>query len=286
MITERNTSPRKAFRFAPKAFEQDASLENASCSDSKEEQAVLSGVRPVLELLEREPERIDAVLVRKGKRSQDTDRILDLCRTARVRFILADTQSLDRFCPAGHQGVAARLFEAGFTEFADLLTDVTDAPLPLILVLDRMQDPGDAGTPACTLYVMGGAGLVIPRYNGIFLGAGARRTAAGVLERLPAAKVMNIARALGEARDTGFLIYGAAFGEGNLDTSTTHLHTPALFVLGNGEHGIHPQVTKRYHHLLHIPMLWTFDSPNVTQAGGILTSCFTRQRLEKNPSGE
>lgn len=43
MITEKNTSPRKAFRSAPKSVEQDASLENASCSDSKEEQAVLSG---------------------------------------------------------------------------------------------------------------------------------------------------------------------------------------------------------------------------------------------------
>ena len=155
MITEKNTSPRKAFRSAPKTVEQDASLENASCSDSKEEQAVLSGVKPVLELLEREPERIDAVLVRKGKRSQDTDRILDLCRTAKVRFTLADAQSLDRLCPAGHQGVVARLFEAGFTEFADLLTDATDAPLPLILVLDQVQDPGNAGTLARTLYAMG-----------------------------------------------------------------------------------------------------------------------------------
>ena len=242
MITEKNTSPRKAFRSAPKAFEQDASLENASCSDSKEEQAVLSGVKPVLELLEREPERIDAVLVRKGKRSQDTDRILDLCRTAKVRFTLADAQSLDRLCPAGHQGVVARLFEAGFTEFADLLTDATDAPLPLILVLDQVQDPGNAGTLARTLYAMGGAGLVIPRHNGTFLGAGARRAAAGALERLPVAKVMNIARALDEARDAGFLIYGAAFGEGSLDAFTTRLHTPALLVLGNEEHGIRPQV--------------------------------------------
>ena len=262
MITEKNTSPRKAFRSAPKSVEQDASLENASCSDSKEEQAVLSGVKPVLELLEREPERIDAVLVRKGKRSQDTDRILDLCRTAKVRFTLADAQSLDRLCPAGHQGVVARLFEAGFTEFADLLTDATDAPLP------------------------GGAGLVIPRHNGTFLGAGARRAAAGALERLPVAKVMNIARALDEARDAGFLIYGAAFGEGSLDAFTTRLHTPALLVLGNEEHGIRPQVAKRCHHLLHIPMLRTFDSLNVAQAGGILTSCFARQHLEKNPSGE
>ncbi|MFR6519556.1 MAG: TrmH family RNA methyltransferase [Bilophila wadsworthia] len=279
MITEKNTSPRKAFRSAPKAFEQDASLENASCSDSKEEQAVLSGVKPVLELLEREPERIDAVLVRKGKRSQDTDRILDLCRTAKVRFTLADAQSLDRLCPAGHQGVVARLFEAGFTEFDHSRTH--GRSLPLILVRSGVDPAGPART-----YTMGGAGLVIPRHNGTFLGAGARRAAAGALERLPVAKVMNIARALDEARDAGFLIYGAAFGEGSLDAFTTRLHTPALLVLGNEEHGIRPQVAKRCHHLLHIPMLRTFDSLNVAQAGGILTSCFVRQHLEKNPSGE
>ena len=98
--------------------------------------------------------------------------------------------------------------------------------------------------------------------------------------------LVNIARALDEARDAGFLIYGAAFGEGSLDAFTTRLHTPALLVLGNEEHGIRPQVAKRCHHLLHIPMLRTFDSLNVAQAGGILTSCFARQHLEKNPSGE
>ena len=31
---------------------------------------------------------------------------------------------------------------------------------------------------------------------------------------------------------------------------------------------------------------FNIDSLNVAQAGGILTSCFARQHLEKNPSGE
>lgn len=255
---------------------------SAAPQDDGEGQAVLSGVKPVLELLEREPERIDAVLLRKGRRSQDTDRILDLCRAAKVRFTLTDAQSLDRLCPAGHQGVVARLFEAGFTDFSDLLAQAPDAPLPLVIVLDQVQDPGNAGTLARTLYALGGAGLVIPRHNGAFLGAGARRAAAGALERLPVAKVMNLSRALDEARDAGFVIYGAAFGEDSLDAFTARLHTPALLVLGNEEHGIRPQVAKRCHHLVHIPMLRDFDSLNVAQAGGILTSCFARQRRQPN----
>ncbi|WP_300686472.1 RNA methyltransferase substrate-binding domain-containing protein, partial [uncultured Bilophila sp.] len=133
---------------------------SAAPQDDGEGQAVLSGVKPVLELLEREPERIDAVLLRKGRRSQDTDRILDLCRAAKVRFTLTDAQSLDRLCPTGHQGVVARLFKAGFTDFSDLLAQAPDAPLPLVIVLDQVQDPGNAGTLARTLYALGGAGLV------------------------------------------------------------------------------------------------------------------------------
>ena len=154
---------------------------SAAPQDDGEGQAVLSGVKPVLELLEREPERIDAVLLRKGRRSQDTDRILDLCRAAKVRFTLTDAQSLDRLCPTGHQGVVARLFKAGFTDFSDLLAQAPDAPLPLVIVLDQVQDPGNAGTLARTLYALGGAGLVIPRHNGAFLGAGAGRAGGRVV---------------------------------------------------------------------------------------------------------
>ncbi len=285
MSTDKITSRRPFRSTAAPAADRDTNREikdsSAETPSTDEGQAILSGVKPVLEMLEREPERIDAVLIRKGRRSQDTDRILDLCRNAKVRFTLTDAQGLDRLCPAGHQGVVARLFEAGFTEFSELLTSAADAPLPLILVLDQVQDPGNAGTLARTLFAMGGAGMVIPRHNGTFLGAGARRAAAGALERLPVSKVMNVARALDEARDAGFLIYGAALGEGSLDAFTTRLHTPALLVLGNEEHGIRPQVAKRCHHLLHIPMLRSFDSLNVAQAGGILTSCFARQHLEK-----
>lgn len=249
--------------------------------EGDDERAILSGIKPVLELLEREPERIDTVLLRKGRRSKDTDRILDMCRAAKVRFNLTDAQALERLCPAGHQGVVARLFEAGFEEFSTLLEKALEAPLPLILVLDQVQDPGNAGTLARTLYAMGGAGLVIPRHNGAYLGAGARRAAAGALERLPVAKVMNLSRALDEAKDAGFQIYGAATVEGSIDAFTTPLHTPALLVLGNEDHGIRPQVAKRCHRMIHIPMLRDFDSLNVAQAGGILIGCFARTHLEK-----
>lgn len=248
---------------------------------AEQQTPVLSGFKPVCELLERDPARIDTVLVRKGRRNADTDRLLDLCRAAGVRFLLTDAAALDRLCPTGHQGVAARLLATTFTDFDEMLIQAADAPLPLIVALDQVQDPGNAGALARTLYALGGAGLVVPLHNGVYLGAGARRAAAGALEHLPVARVTNLARSLAEAARAGFMIYAAA-STGQADERsafTEPLRLPAVLVLGSEEHGLRPLVRKQCDQALFVPMLRDFDSLNVAQAGGILIASFLQQHL-------
>ena len=235
---------------------------------------ILPGVKPVAELLEREPGRVDTVFLRKGRHGKEADDILDLCRRHNVRFQLTDAAALDKLWQGQHQGVVARLFEAGFVDADDLLATAPSAPLPLIVALDQVQDPGNAGTLARTLYALGGAGLMVTKHNGAYLGAGARRAAAGALERLPVAKVTNLSRALDAAEEAGFHIYGAATSEHSVNALTTTLVTPAVLVLGNEDHGLRLQVQKRCQTLLHIPMARDFDSLNVAQAGAILISRF------------
>lgn len=248
--------------------------------DAGDGSPVLCGLKPVLELLETHPERIDAIWLRKGRRSPETQHILDRCRAAGIRFSLTDATSLDRLVGerAQHQGIAARLFATGFADFSNLLATGAVAPLPLLVVLDQVQDPGNAGTLARTLHALGGAGLVVPRHNGVYLGAAARRAAAGALEQLPVAKVMNIGRAMTEARRAGWHVYGAAgeTGETNVNALAAALRLPALLVLGGEEKGLRPHVREKCDELLRIPMLRPFDSLNVAQAGAILIACFAR----------
>lgn len=272
-----NTDTRR-FDGKKRAFSRQAPLSRKapSASEAAAEPVVLSGLKPVLELLENDPTRVDTVLVRKGQRSRETEKILDCCRTAGVRFFLTDIAELNRLSPAGHQGVAARLFDAGFTAWEDLLTEAATAPLPLIAALDQVQDPGNAGTLARTLYALGGGGLIVPKHNGAYLGAGARRAAAGALERLSVTRVTNLSRALDQAAEAGWHIYGAACIPGSVNALTQPLLLPAVLVLGNEEHGPRPQVLKRCRTVLSIPMARPFDSLNVAQAGGILISCFAR----------
>ena len=182
--------------------------------DGVQEAPVLPGIKPVLELLESTPERVDAVFLRKGRHGRDMERIVDLCRGAGVRFSLLDPASFTRVYDGRSQGVVARLFEAGFADLDEMLAKVMDSPLPLVVALDQVQDPGNAGTLARTLYALGGAGLVAPRHNGVYLGAAAAKAAAGALERLPVSKVANLGQAVDSAKQCGFTIYGAASGYG------------------------------------------------------------------------
>lgn len=334
--------------------------------------SILPGVKPVLELLESDPGRVEAVFIRKGKRGREVDRIVELCREARVRFTFAEPHALDRLFASGqaigqsigqaeaepgrpepaeddlfadddaawdilegggpndgpadgadddagdaprpgqreradhsprasrpshssHQGVIARVFDAGFADLGDILRDAPDAPLPLIVALDQVQDPGNVGTLARTLYALGAAGLVVVRHGGAALGGAAARAAAGALEKLPVAKVTNLARALDEADEAGYTVYAAGGaaggatggtgaggdgrpGSGPRNPFTEPLRTPAVLVLGNEDTGIRPNVAKRCHFTLAIPMARDFDSLNVAQAGAILVGCFAARR--------
>ncbi len=238
---------------------------------------ILPGMKPVLELLERDPSLVDIVYVRRGRVSKESARLLDLCRAAGVRFSLVEDSVLARVAgSAGHQGVAARLRETGLTDWDELLDAAPQAPLPLIVALDQVRDPGNVGTLARTLYALGAAGMVLPRHNSAFLGPGARRSAAGALERLPIAQVANLGRAVDDAARRGFFTFAAQRAERALDPLRAALPLPALLVLGSEEDGIRPGVAKRCADSLCIPFLREFDSLNVAQAGAILVSCFAR----------
>ena len=252
--------------------------------EDRDEGFLQPGIKPVTELLLATPEKIDTVFVLKGKKGQDTDQILDLCRKAGVRFSLVDESFLTRLWSGRHQGVIARLFASGFMELDEILALAVDEPLPLVVALDQVQDPGNAGALARTLYALGGAGLVVPRHNGVYLGAAAAKIAAGALDKLAVAKVTNLAQALDAALDAGYTVYGAnaltasdpeALSE-SVFSFTPRL--PALLVLGSEEAGLRPIIRKRCSAFISIPFAREFDSLNVAQAGAIIISAFASAR--------
>lgn len=251
-------------------------------SDNHEDTAsgVLPGVKPVAERLSSAPEQVDSVLIRKGKRGAEVSKITDLCKKNKIRFTFVQDHSLDKLFSGNHQGVVAKIFEAGFKSEDEVLSEALETELPLVVVLDQIQDPGNAGTLARTIYGIGAGGMIIPKHNASFLGAAAAKASAGALGKLPVAKATNLARTLELAKEMGYFVYGAEYKEGSENLYKAKLHTPAILVLGNEEKGIRPNVAKRLDVSLHIPMAHGFDSLNVAQAGAMMLSQFLATKCD------
>jgi 23S rRNA (guanosine2251-2'-O)-methyltransferase len=246
----------------------------------------LPGIKPVLELLQNAPERIDCVFIRKGRRDNLSSTIIDLCRERKVRFNLLEDSVFLRLYKGNSQSVLARLFEAGFSPLEDLLTLAKNAHqdsqkngqksecLPVLVALDQVVDPGNVGTLARTIYALGGAGLIIARHQGAFLGPTALKAAAGALQKLPVSKVTNLAQALDKAEQEGFNIYGASAESAAVNVFDFVPELPAILVLGSEESGMRQGIAKRCSTLLRIPMYRDFNSLNVAQAGAIILAQF------------
>ncbi|MBQ7739268.1 MAG: RNA methyltransferase [Desulfovibrionaceae bacterium] len=247
---------------------------------------ILPGLKPVIEALETIPKKIDQVLLRKGFENRDTRYIQSLCQQNGIKLSRIDPLVLDKLCrrkadlpPAAHQGVAARLSAIEVVDLNVLVAALESVPLPLILALDQIQDPGNLGTLARTLYTLGGCGLLVPLHNTAALSIAAERSAAGALEKLPVCRVANLAHALDDLEEMGLTIYGSTLDKTNsLDAFTTEFNFPAVLVLGNEAKGLRPGVAKRCQFNIYIPQARVFDSLNVAQAGAILLGVAWAQR--------
>lgn len=241
---------------------------------------ILPGIKPVTERLKSDPGQVDSVLIRKGKGGHDVNFIADICKKNKIRFMFVQNEVLDKLFDGNHQGVIAKIFDAGFLDEETVLEMGLQAHLPIVLVLDQIQDPGNAGTLARTLYGLGGGGLIVPKHNASFLGASAAKASAGALGKLPVAKATNLSRTLELAKDMGYFVYGAYMGDNAENLFTAKLHTPAILVLGNEDKGIRPNVGKRIDISLSIPMQNDFDSLNVAQAGAMILSQFVAKSFK------
>lgn len=234
------------------------------------------GRKPVQELLLATPEQVDLVYVQADVRSHALARIVDVCKSRKVRYRLVAAQDMARLCSGNHQGVLARVFQPGFSDLAAILNLGRSSPLPMLLALDQIQDPGNVGVLARTFLALGGGGLILPKNRSAALGAVAAKTSAGALRKLPVTHVVNLARALEQCACAGYAVYGATVAMHGENIFSFAPRFPAVLVLGNEDKGVRPGVLKRCDREIFIPMPGAMQSLNVAQAGALCLGLFAR----------
>jgi len=185
-----------------------------------------------------------------------------------VAVTLADVSDLGRLVPndAPHQGVVIEVEPLDDAWFDDILHNAPDRAV--LLVLDQVTDPHNVGAILRSTAAFGAIGIVTqdrhsPPESGVVA-----KAASGALERVPWARVVNLARALEEIGNAGFWRIGLA---GDADTDLREALGPArvALVLGAEGAGLRPNTREHCDALARLPITDSVESLNVSNAAAV-----------------
>ena len=241
---------------------------------------IIFGINPVLESLR--VGRVTAVRVAE-RQNERLKALLALAASQRVPVQIVTPDVLARQARGGvHQGVVADVLERAAFSVEEL---VRAAPVPLLVVLDGIEDPHNVGAILRTADAAGVDGVVLQSRRAASLDGAAAKASAGALAHVKVAQVVNIARALEEMKGLGVWTVGLA-GDADLRYDAADLTGPIAIVLGAEGGGLRRLVRERCDFLASIPMRGRVDSLNVSVAAGIMLFEAVRQRFEQLRSSE
>lgn len=179
-----------------------------------------------------------------------------------------------------HQGVAAFASEISYATLDDLLNIAKEKGEPPFLVLsDGIEDPHNLGAVIRSALLCGAHGVVIPKRGGAAVTPTVIKSSAGAAERLPVARVANIAETIRRLKDEGVFVYCADMDGTSL--KKTNLTGAVALVLGSEGSGVSQLVKKRCDGAVRLDMAAPgtgVDSFNVSVAAGIILYEIMTQR--------
>lgn len=235
---------------------------------------LIYGINPVLEALR--ARRVREVLVADRAASARIVEAMQVAGNGGVTVRRVKAAELDRAARGGvHQGIAAELLEAPRYDVRDLVAAAQ--AVPLLVVLDGIEDPHNVGAILRTVDAAGADGVVRQSRHAAALGGAAAKASAGAVTHVRMAEVVNIARALEELKDAGVWTIGLAT-DSTAKYDELDLTLPTAFVLGAEQNGLRRLVRERCDWVVSIPMGGHVQSLNVAVAAGVVLYEAVRQR--------
>ena len=137
-----------------------------------------------------------------------------------------------------------------------------------IMVLDRIQDPGNLGTIVRTGEGAGITGIIMSSDCVDIYNPKVIRSTMGSIFRVPFAVTDNLPQAVEELKNNGVITY-AAHLNGEL-YSSGKLAQDVAFLIGNEARGLSCEVSEKADKLIKIPMAGKVESLNASVAAAIL----------------
>lgn len=238
---------------------------------------IIIGRKPVLEALNSN-EEIEQVYILFGQQGN----IINAIRVAaKKRGIKCNQIPLERFRTytpdKNSQGVVALKQDFKFSSLDEILSIAKKSTLPLILILDEIQDPHNVGAILRSAECSGVNGVFLTKHNSATITSTVTKVSAGATEHIKICQVNNLSQTIDELKEKGFWIVGSTLDYAKNFTEVDY-KIPIALIVGNEEKGIRKLTASKCDFLVRIPMSGKIQSLNVSVATGILLFEILRQR--------
>jgi 23S rRNA (guanosine2251-2'-O)-methyltransferase len=205
--------------------------------------------------------------------------LIDEAKAAGAVVDEVDNTRLDRITDNGrHQGIAVQVSAYEYADLDELIVKAKEKSAnPVIVIADGITDPHNLGAIIRSAAALGAQALVIPQRRAAGITATVAKVAAGTLEILPVARVVNLNRALEKIKEAGFWVYGTMAGTSEPIHKAKFSGAIAL-VIGSEDEGLSLSVQKNCDFLVSIPLDGKVESLNASVATGMALYEIFRQR--------
>jgi 23S rRNA (guanosine2251-2'-O)-methyltransferase len=185
-----------------------------------------------------------------------------------VGVTLAEPPDLGRLVPhdAPHQGLVIEVEPLEEIWLGDLLTSAPEKAV--LLVLDQVTDPHNVGAILRSAAAFGAIGIVTQDRHSPPESGALAKAASGALERVPWARVVNLARSLEEIGEAAFWRIGLA-GDAQTELKDAFGPPRIALVLGAEGPGLRPNTREHCDALARLPITDAIESLNVSNAAAV-----------------
>lgn len=201
-------------------------------------------------------------------------RFLQLLREAKASGVLVEEVTWARLGQltggAVHQGIVLQPAAAETLDLTSLIEGCRSiGEAPLLIAVDGLTDPHNLGAIVRSAEALGAHGMVLPQRRNAGLTGSVAKVAAGALEHLPVARVVNLNRSLDALKQEGYRVVGLA-EEGTVSLEEVDLEGPLVVVTGSEGDGLSLLTRRSCDQLVRIPLRGATPSLNASVATALL----------------
>lgn len=197
-------------------------------------------------------------------------KVIDFCSKRKIPLEFVDKTYFDKHIgKVVHQGIMASVESYRYYTIDEILDAIPEGKMPLLLMLDGLEDPHNLGAILRTCDAVGVDGVIIGKNRSVSLNGTVAKVSTGAIDHVKVAQVTNLTRTLEDLKTKSFWVVGCDL-HNSQDYRQIDYNMPTVIVIGSEGAGISRLVKKSCDMNVILPMVGHVTSLNASVATAVI----------------